>query len=877
MKNLYNLVLLSCSLFVGSAYAQVGIGTTNPKAQLDIRSTVQATPTNTDGVLIPKIDNFPLTNPTLDQDGMMVYATGLGTPPKGFYYWDNAILSWTPVAGSGGVEKIDDLSDGKSDANGSSLYLGVDAGINDDGTNNNNVGVGSMVLTSNTTGFSNTAFGQRSLEANTAGTYNTASGLTSLKANTTGTHNTASGLGALSNNTTGSFNTAFGLQSLYLFQTGFYNTAIGYHSGRNAVGSYNIFLGASAGYFETGSNKLYVENSDADADNALIYGEFDNNLLRINGHLKLPVESDAGPTPGSGVLEIGGALRLDSNEIITNTNMPLHLQADNDGKLQVGFTDFVVDTELGRTGVGTATPLAKLDIRSSNQATPANTDGILIPKANNFPVTNPGANQDGMFLYATGLGTPTKGLYYWDNTAVDWVAVVGAKKINDLSDGKSDANGSSVFLGVGAGTNDDGTDNKNVGVGYQSFISNTTGVYNSAIGYQSLMSNTSGYSNSANGYQSLKSNTSGSYNVASGSEALTSNTTGDLNTASGGLSLHNNTGGEYNAALGSYSLVYNTIGNKNTGLGSYTLRGNTEGDYNTASGYGSLYTNSTGNYNTALGSGSGFNTIGDANVFLGYRAGYNETGSNRLYIENSIANPNGALIYGEFDTNLLRINGQLQLPLGTDASPTPGSGVLEIGGSLRFDNNEIITNANTTLFIQNDNNGDLRVDGSTLVVDATQNFVGIGTSAPSTELDVVGDIEYTGTITDVSDRRLKENFKRITNVLGLIQNITGFSYNMKDDTAKKREYGVIAQDVQKVFPEMVRVIDNKEHLGVSYIQLIPVLLEAIKEQQVLIESLQQENTVYNAQVNLIHEKSLKLESRLQKLEALLLKEVAIKD
>jgi hypothetical protein len=119
--------------------------------------------------------------------------------------------------------------------------------------------------------------------------------------------------------------------------------------------------------------------------------------------------------------------------------------------------------------------------------------------------------------------------------------------------------------------------------------------------------------------------------------------------------------------------------------------------------------------------------------------------------------------------------------------------------------------------------------------------VGIGMTNPSVELDVTGDIEYTGTITDVSDRRLKENFSSIDSILTKIMKIEGLSYNMINDSTKRREYGVIAQDVQKVFPEMVTIVDpDSGYLGVAYIQLVPVLLEATKAQQAIIEAQKKE-------------------------------------
>ncbi len=89
--------LLSGFLAIG----QVGIGNTNPQSMLDISASNTGTPANTDGLLIPRIDEFPATDPGAAQDGMMVFVTGNGTPAEGFYYWDNGTTSWVSVSGAG--------------------------------------------------------------------------------------------------------------------------------------------------------------------------------------------------------------------------------------------------------------------------------------------------------------------------------------------------------------------------------------------------------------------------------------------------------------------------------------------------------------------------------------------------------------------------------------------------------------------------------------------------------------------------------------------------------------------------------------------------------------------------------------------------------
>ncbi len=103
-KNTLKLFTAMCMmLMINSVHAQVGIGTPSPDAQLDIRSSNQATPANNDGILIPKVDVFPATNPTAAQQGMLVYlttATTFGGNPKpiGFYYWNDSPADWIAIS-----------------------------------------------------------------------------------------------------------------------------------------------------------------------------------------------------------------------------------------------------------------------------------------------------------------------------------------------------------------------------------------------------------------------------------------------------------------------------------------------------------------------------------------------------------------------------------------------------------------------------------------------------------------------------------------------------------------------------------------------------------------------------------------------------------
>jgi len=193
--------------------------------------------------------------------------------------------------------------------------------------------------------------------------------------------------------------------------------------------------------------------------------------------------------------------------------------------------------------------------------------------------------------------------------------------------------GNSVFIGEGAGANDDLSNNENVFVGYQSGNSNTTGYYNTANGTKALYSNTTGYKNTANGSKALYSNTTGSYNTANGYYALYSNTTGNNNTANGYYALRLNTTGNFNTANGYYALYSNTTGTGNTTNGYFALTFNTTGNYNTANGYWTLYSNTTGSSNVAIGTRSLYKNTDRSNlVAIGDSALFNNgTGATTSY------------------------------------------------------------------------------------------------------------------------------------------------------------------------------------------------------------------------------------------------------
>ncbi len=190
----------------------------------------------------------------------------------------------------------------------------------------------------------------------------------------------------------------------------------------------------------------------------------------------------------------------------------------------------------------------------------------------------------------------------------------------------------------------------NTAAGASTLVNNTTGTGNSAFGYGALLhngvgnsntgfgtfalgTNSTGNDNTAIGYYGLVNSSTGSQNTAVGSRALFRNTTGTNNTAAGTDALGLNTAGNYNTSAGVASMYFNTTGGENTASGYAALYRNTTGSNNTADGVNALYNNSTGINNSAVGHQALFNNdSGYRNVAIGFQAGFAVTGSDNITI-----------------------------------------------------------------------------------------------------------------------------------------------------------------------------------------------------------------------------------------------------
>ncbi len=232
-----------------------------------------------------------------------------------------------------------------------------------------------------------------------------------------------------------------------------------------------------------------------------------------------------------------------------------------------------------------------------------------------------------------------------------------------------------------------------------------------------------------------------------------------------------------------------TTGTFNTGGGAVALNANTTGSGNVAYGEAALVSNTTGFDNAADGTNALFhNTTGAENTAMGVDALFsNTTGSNLTCIGFSCAAP------GKNLHNATAIGARATVKV---------SNALVLGSVAG-------------------------VNGATATV-----RVGIGTTTPTNllTLGLGGGLSISDGWATYSSRRWKTNIQPLHNALGMVEQLRGVSYDLKD--SGKHEIGVIAEEVGEVVPEVVSYEENgKDARGVDYSRLTALLIEATKEQQ----------------------------------------------
>jgi hypothetical protein len=326
------------------------------------------------------------------------------------------------------------------------------------------------------------------------------------------------------------------------------------------------------------------------------------------------------------------------------------------------------------------------------------------------------------------------------------------------------------------------TGSNNTAIGSQTLFSLTTGNQNTAVGAQALKSNLSN-NNTAIGFQALVKNTVASDNTAVGWRALFNNTaSGSGNAATGSQALYNNITGFNNTADGFQALFNNTDGpdltngNDNTATGWRALFGNVIGVNNTADGVQALYSNGFGDDNTAVGINALFhNTIGSSNIAIGSNAGINLTdGDNNIDIGNDG-------VAGDFET----------IRIGETALFQTRTFIAGIRG---------VTTGNT--------------DAIPVVIDSTGQL---------------------GTMS--SSQRFKKEIKPMDSASKAILALKPVTFHYKSDVTNTPQFGLVAEEVAEVNPDLVVRDKNGRIYTVRYDAVNAMLLNEFLKEHRKVENL----------------------------------------
>ena len=317
---------------------------------------------------------------------------------------------------------------------------------------------------------------------------------------------------------------------------------------------------------------------------------------------------------------------------------------------------------------------------------------------------------------------------------------------------------------------------------------------NTAEGDNALFTLTTGASNTAIGFDALVSNTTGNFNTAIGFAALGSNTTGDFNTAEGSGALLLNTTGSSNTANGDNALFHNTTGFQNVATGVQALFSNTTGFHNAAAGFQALLSNTTGNHNTADGDNAlVHNTTGILNTAVGGHA---------------------------LDQN---ITGSSNVALGFQAGfNITGSGNVCIGQNIFG----LAGESNVT-----------RIGNIGSTAQANGVFVTVGAG---------GKLGF-----QVSSRRYKDDIKpmdRASEALFALKPVS-FRYKREIDPARSPDFGLIAEDVAIVNPDLVARDEEGKIVTVRYQAVNAMLLNEFLKEHKKVE--EQEKTIVELKSGMI--------------------------
>jgi hypothetical protein len=342
---------------------------------------------------------------------------------------------------------------------------------------------------------------------------------------------------------------------------------------------------------------------------------------------------------------------------------------------------------------------------------------------------------------------------------------------------------------------------------------------NTAAGSYALYSETSGALNAALGFESLFRNTSGSLNTAVGGSALFGNTTGTNNVAAGTYALHLNADGTYNTAAGTYSMYYNTSGFSNTAIGASALESNTTGYRNTAVGDSALVGNTTAMGNTAVGDRAMESTFGgNSNTAIGQASMiYSTSGAGNTAL--------GAFTLGD------NFTGNYNIAIGYNA----GSG----------NQGQASNNIDIGYVGAYSDSGFIRI--GTPGTHSTAFIAGVSSSVVTGAAVFVTASGQLGVLASSSRYKTAVNAMsaQVTDKLDQLRPVT---FHLKSDPNGALQFGLIAEEVDGVYPELVIRDESGTIQGIRYDELAPMLLNEVQQQRATLRRQADELKALNQQV-----------------------------
>jgi len=341
--------------------------------------------------------------------------------------------------------------------------------------------------------------------------------------------------------------------------------------------------------------------------------------------------------------------------------------------------------------------------------------------------------------------------------------------------------------------------------------------YTTAEGCNALNFLSSGLGNTGVGWYSLYANTDASFNTGLGGGALALNNA-DSNTAVGAAALLLNTSGTLNTAVGTDALLYNDAAEQNTATGAFALFSHVSGNGNTANGARALYSDVSGQLNTAVGAGALFSNVGGPfpgsfNTAVGASALYDSTGGDNTAVgagalnHNTTGSENIAIGVSALVTNE---TGEHNIALGSFAGSglTTGSDNILIGYNLAATAGDSNTCKIKSIF------GQTAPGGTAVFIDANHKL---------------------GTMT--SSKRFKEDIEQMdtaSEALFALNPVT-FRYKKEIDPLRTSQFGLVAEEVEKVNPELVVRDKEGKAYSVRYDQVNAMLLnEFLKEHRAFV-------------------------------------------